>query len=90
MQKTPSSNKKKINSFLSRLLKKLEKGKPFTIQFCGEKGRVTENDLIILNEEMKKTNNSGGFLPLLGMLPNILGSISKIFTGQGLDFPFDE
>ncbi len=86
------SNKKKFESFLSRLIKKLQIGKPFTIQFCGEKGKVTEDDIILLNEEIKKTDDShtGGFLPLLGMLPNLIGNIGKIFTGQGSDFPFDE
>ena len=29
--------------------------------------------------------SSGGFLPLLGMIPSIIGGIGKLFTGQGLD-----
>ena len=33
---------------------------------------------------------SGGFLPLLGMIPSIIWGIGKLFTGQGLDFPLDE
>ena len=33
---------------------------------------------------------SGGFLPLLGMIPSIIGGIGKLFTGQSLDFPLDE
>ena len=33
---------------------------------------------------------SGGFLPLLGMIASIIGGIGKLFTGQGLDFPLDE
>ena len=28
---------------------------------------------------------SGGFLPLLGMIPSIIGGIGKLFTGQGLN-----
>ena len=31
------SNKKKIESFISRLIKKLNEGKPFTIHFNGKK-----------------------------------------------------
>ena len=33
---------------------------------------------------------SGGFLPLLGMIPSIIGGIGKLFTSQGLDFLLDE
>ena len=35
-------------------------------------------------------DKSDGFLPLLGMIPSIIGGIGKLSTGQGLDFPLDE
>ena len=45
----------------------------------------------MLQDELKSWNtSSGGFLPLLGMIPSIIGGIGNLFTGQGLDFPFDE
>ena len=84
-------------------LKKLNEGKPFTIQFNGEKQRVTRDHIILLENKLshmirlgrlltsKNNIQSGGFLPLLGMIPSILGGIGKLrFTGQGLDFPLDE
>ena len=40
--------------------------------------------------EMNHDYKSGGFLPLIGMIPSILGGTGKLFTGQGLDFPLDE
>ena len=85
------SNKQKLHSFISRFIKKLNEGKPFTIQFNGEKQRVTKDNIILLENELKRWNtSSGGFLPLLGMIPSIIGGIGKLFIGQGFDFPLDE
>ena len=85
------SNQTKLNNFISRLIKKVDEGKPFTIQFNGEKKRVTRDQILLLQTQLKNSNcKSGGFLPLLGMIPSILGGIGKLFTGQGIDFPLDE
>ena len=64
----------------------------FTIQFNGQNQRVTRDQIILLKSKMSSKNSlqSGGFLPLLGMIPSIIGGIGKLFTGQGLDFPLDE
>ena len=80
------TNKQKLHSFILRLIKKVNEGKLFTTQFNGEKQRVTRDQILLLKSEMK----SGGFLPLLGMIPSIIGGIGKLFTGQGLDFPLDK
>ena len=85
------SKKQKLNHFISRLIKKVNEGKPFTIQFNGDKERVTRDQILLLQTQLKNSDcKSGGFLPLLGMIPNILGGIGKLFTGQGMDFPLDE
>ena len=85
------SKKQKLNHFISRLIKKVHEGKPFTIQFNGEKKRVTSDQILLLQTQLKNSDcKSGGFLPLLGMIPNILGGIGSLFTGQGIDFPLDE
>ena len=62
-----------------------------------EKKRVTRDQILLLKSEMScmmesapAGAKSGGFLPLLGMIPSIIGGIGKLFTGQGLDFLLDE
>ena len=81
----------KLNHFISRLIKKVHEGKPYTIQFNGGKGRVTSDLILLLQTQLKNSDcKSGGFLPLLGMIPSILGGIGRLFTGQVMDFPFDE
>ena len=85
------TKKQKLNHFISRLIKKVDEGKPFTIQFNGDKERVTSDQILLLQTQLKNSDcKSGGFLPLLGMIPSILGGIGKLFTGQGMDFPLDE
>ena len=87
------SKKQKLSNFISRLIRKINEGKTFTIQFNGEKERVTRDEILLLQHQIGNFNNndkSGGFLPLFGMIPKILGRIGKLFTGQGMDFPLDE
>ena len=85
------SKKQKLSNFISRLIRKVNEGKPFSIQFNGDKERVTRDQILLLQTQLGNSDcKSGGFLPLLGMIPNILGGIGRLFTGQGMDFPLDE
>ena len=50
--------------------------------------RVTKDQILVLNEEIWQ--HSGGLLPILDMIPNMIGRMGKLFTGQDSDFPLDE
>ena len=90
MNTQKKTNKQLITNFLSRLINKLEEGKPFTISFNKEKGKVTKDNISILNQELKQRNHTGGFLPFLSMIPTLFGNIVKSLSGQGIDYGFTE
>ena len=79
------SSEDKIKSFFSEINTKIRKGKPFTITFNKEKGKVSKNDIVILDQELRYRSHIGGFLPFLGIILALMGNIVKSFTGQGIN-----
>ena len=80
------SNESKLKGFLTRLLKKMDRGKPFTISFQDEKTHISQDKIYSI-----KVEKQGGFLlRLIGKVISFIKGGDGFASATQYDFQTKE